>query len=60
MKQMRKDFLVSVEWDEEGSGSPTPSDIEAALQNVLRGLVTKLAAMKPAPSVTIRPVAPNE
>jgi hypothetical protein len=45
MNQMRKDFLVTVEWDEEGSSSPTPSDIEAALQNALRGLVTKLAAM---------------
>jgi hypothetical protein len=60
MNQMRKDFLVTVEWDEEGSSSPTPSDIEAALQNALRGLVTKLAAMEPAPSVTIRPVAPIE
>jgi hypothetical protein len=56
---MRKDFLVTVEWDEEGS-SPTPSDIEAALQNALRGLVTRLADIEPAPSVTIRPVAPNE
>jgi hypothetical protein len=59
MKQMRKDFLVTIEWDEEGSSS-MPSDIEAALQNALRGLVTKLAAMEPAPSVTIRPVAPIE
>jgi hypothetical protein len=59
MKQMRKDFLVTIEWDEEGSSS-MPSDIEAALQNALRGLVTNLAAMEPAPSVTIRPVAPIE
>jgi hypothetical protein len=59
MKQMRKDFLVTVEWDEEGS-SPTPSDIEVALQNALRGLVTKLATIEPAPSVTVRPVAPTE
>jgi hypothetical protein len=28
-------------------------------KNALRGLVTKLAAMEPAPSVTIRPVAPD-
>jgi hypothetical protein len=33
-----ENFLVTVEWDEEGS-SPTPSEIETALQNALRGLV---------------------
>ena len=60
MKQMRKDFLVTVEWDEERSSSPTPSNIEAVLQNALRGLVEKLAVMEPAPSVTIRPIAPIE
>jgi hypothetical protein len=37
MKQMRKDFLVTVEWDEEGSSSPTPSDMRQSLKTPYAG-----------------------